>query len=113
MKLYANVRSDRATKHQGGNNFIEIELLVGDKENPIQFAVINLSRQRGDVSHLDPNSYELTVVTDYQVNAINSKGYSAILKRAEIGKRQKGEGENDCIYDHEHGDGSKCEYHSL
>lgn len=74
MKLYAHVRSDRATKSQGGNNFIEIELLVGDKTNPQQFAVINLARTRGDVSHLDIKSYELTVVTEQAVNIINSKG---------------------------------------
>lgn len=29
MKLYANVASDRASKGQGGNKFIRIELLAG------------------------------------------------------------------------------------
>jgi hypothetical protein len=31
MKLYGNITSERATKGQGGNKFISIDLSIGDK----------------------------------------------------------------------------------
>lgn len=34
MLLYANVSSERARKGQGGNNYIEIELLAYDRKKP-------------------------------------------------------------------------------
>lgn len=36
MKLYATVTSERASKGQGGNNYLHIEALCGDKNNQIK-----------------------------------------------------------------------------
>lgn len=41
MKLYATVSSERATKGQGGNEYLEIELKVNDRENPIGYIVLD------------------------------------------------------------------------
>lgn len=35
MKLYADIKSERASKGQGGNKYIKIELKAFDRENPI------------------------------------------------------------------------------
>ncbi len=35
MKLYGTITSERATKGQGGNKYINIELRSGDRENSI------------------------------------------------------------------------------
>lgn len=41
MRLYADVKSERASKGQGGNKFIEIELKAYDRENPVGHVVID------------------------------------------------------------------------
>lgn len=41
MKLYATITSERASKGQGGNQFLEIELKAIDKEIPIGWIVLN------------------------------------------------------------------------
>lgn len=38
MKLYSTIKSERASKGQGGNKYLEIEILVGDKNNPTVLA---------------------------------------------------------------------------
>ncbi len=45
MKLYATTTSERASKGQGGNNYIKIDLLVGDKKHPHQIGTINLIKE--------------------------------------------------------------------
>lgn len=35
MKLYATITSERASKGQGGNKYINIDLFVGSASNPI------------------------------------------------------------------------------
>jgi len=35
MRLYAKTTSDRASKGQGGNEFINIDLFIGDAKNPV------------------------------------------------------------------------------
>lgn len=42
MKLYAKVSSERATKGQGGNQFINIDLLVGSADNPIDAGRVSM-----------------------------------------------------------------------
>lgn len=38
MKLYASVTSERATKGQGGNDYLDIDIFVGSTENSIPLA---------------------------------------------------------------------------
>lgn len=38
MKLYATVTSERASKGQGGNKYLNVEILVGDKRRPTVLA---------------------------------------------------------------------------
>lgn len=42
MKLYAKITSERATKGQGGNDYLDIDLTVGDAKNQISFARFTL-----------------------------------------------------------------------
>lgn len=41
MKLYATTTSERASKGQGGNKFIEIELKAGDYTTPIGYIYLD------------------------------------------------------------------------
>lgn len=43
MKLYATVTSERASKGQGGNDFLDIQLFVGNSKNSLPFASYRLS----------------------------------------------------------------------
>lgn len=43
MKLYATTTSERASKGQGGNEYIYIDLLVGDLKNQINAGRISLT----------------------------------------------------------------------
>lgn len=38
MKLYATVTSERASKGQGGNKYLDIDITVGDAEKPRMLA---------------------------------------------------------------------------
>lgn len=38
MKLYATVQSERASKGQGGNEYLDIDITVGDVKNPVMLA---------------------------------------------------------------------------
>ena len=42
MKLYATITSERATKGQGGNQFINIDLLIGEAKNPIDAGRVSM-----------------------------------------------------------------------
>lgn len=42
MKLYSTTTSERASKSQGGNKFIETEYLIGSKDNPECVARVRL-----------------------------------------------------------------------
>lgn len=104
MKLYATITSERATKGQGGNKQLEIEIMGENKE------VIARLRVRKPLSYeyKEANTYE------YEVNLfpvmypnrlkIDVKGYGYNLKRKlseaeklEKGKQQKGEEKCDCV----------------
>ena len=52
MKLYATITSERATKGQGGNQFINIDLLIGDAKNPIDAGRVSM-KTTGDVFWID------------------------------------------------------------
>jgi hypothetical protein len=41
MKLYATVTSERASKGQGGNDFLEVELRAFDRETPVGHITID------------------------------------------------------------------------
>ena len=41
MKLYATVTSERASKGQGGNEWIEVELKVEDRVTPIGYIMLD------------------------------------------------------------------------
>lgn len=88
MKLYATVTSERASKGQGGNRFLETVYTVGDAESPEQFAIVNLTRTEGNVSHTNVDGYTLTVVCDDNVLVLRSDG--AVLLDTRKGKKQKG-----------------------
>lgn len=47
MKLYATVTSERASKGQGGNNFLDIVLQVGDAKTPHTIGMITLTQIKG------------------------------------------------------------------
>lgn len=49
MKLYATITSERATKGQGGNNFINYSLKIGNKENPIEVFTLQAKYENGSV----------------------------------------------------------------
>lgn len=85
MRLYATTTSERASKSQGGNNFIETEYTL-DQE---QYAIVNLAHVHGGLPHTDRRSYQLTIVCDENVRLVNSEG--AILYDTPKGNKQKGE----------------------
>jgi hypothetical protein len=44
MKLYATTTSERASKGQGGNNFLNIDIFVGSTKNSIPFASFRVEK---------------------------------------------------------------------
>ena len=46
MKLYATTTSERASKGQGGNKFLKIELSAGDKNNPVNMGLIEMTTKQ-------------------------------------------------------------------
>ena len=46
MKLYAKIKSERASKGQGGNKYIEINLLIGNAKNPTLAGTIYLETSK-------------------------------------------------------------------
>ena len=90
MKLYATVTSERASKGQGGNDKLEIDVLVFDRVNP---------------------RYHITVTQDEFI--VTERGYSEprmyalhkdIRKQEELkGNKQKGEHNHDWSIKHDDG----------
>ena len=58
MKLYATITSERATKGQGGNKYINIDLWVGDKNHPITAGSIYFRIENGEYVIMY-NDYEI------------------------------------------------------
>lgn len=89
MKLYANVSSERASKGQGGNRFLEIELLAERLEGiPTR---TNVYRLRLEVN--DDNYLEATLL-DYS----SGQTQNLVTYRGEPYKKKgkKKEGEHVC-----------------
>lgn len=45
MKLYATITSERATKGQGGNKYIDCKLTVGDRNDPTDVYTLHLTNE--------------------------------------------------------------------
>jgi hypothetical protein len=80
MKLYATTTSERASKGQGGNEFINIDLLIGDAKNPIDAGRISM-KTTGEVYWIEYFSPHILGDSIKRVELFNF----------EKGKRQKGE----------------------
>ena len=113
MRLYALVTSDRASKGQGGNKYICIKLTVqnGIKQDyPIGELILDYKddqKEHGTTQNEWVLSYLAQTKSDAEI--IDQGNVEPPTK----GKQQKGEGINGCIYDHIHGDGSRCDYHNI
>ncbi|MEB3215572.1 MAG: hypothetical protein VKN72_04815 [Nostocales cyanobacterium 94392] len=73
MKLYATITSDRASKGQGGNKFITIDLFHGDSKNPIPFADIRFFFEKEEL---------VLMVDDYEVKRLKAKRQKSETDRA-------------------------------
>lgn len=63
MKLYATLTSERASKSQGGNEYIDIDILVGHKDNNRTLAKLTVrpdSEGYGLYDHTDTKIAEVT-----------------------------------------------------
>ena len=94
MKLYATITSERATKGQGGNNELVINITVGNKSRR-EIANIVLRTSGGSIRDgIDKDMYALEY---YPVN--RDKGGRTVLDKGELeeakAKRQK-DGCADC-----------------
>ena len=86
MKLYATVTSERASKGQGGNKFLDVAVLVGDART--QREVIRLKAK----TFLDSNGVESYAILGSWHGATEQE---KVLHTGTIkGERQKGE----CVY---------------
>ncbi len=86
MKLYAKVSSERATKGQGGNKYIVIDLLCGDVNNQLDAGTIKMRYIKLDGSL---NEYDEVELSYFKTD----KGYQVLntIKIPHKGKSQKGE----------------------
>jgi len=82
MKLYATVSSERATKGQGGNDFIAIRLMCGSAKSQKQAGFIEMRLMNDEkycqVSFQDPNNEKVIICTIIPMDEAK-------------GERQKGE----------------------
>jgi hypothetical protein len=81
MKLYGTITSERATKGQGGNKYLNIDILVGDKNNPILLAQFT-AEHKSDVDGMG---------SGYVLYDHNSRENIYWVLDKEKGERQKGE----------------------
>lgn len=89
MKLYATTTSERASKGQGGNEWIEIELSAGEKGNIIGYIFLDLHKDSEKDSRAD-DEWVLSYTCDREIDPeIILQGY--IKGNKEKGKKQQGE----------------------
>jgi len=51
MKLYANIKSERASKGQGGNKFLKIDLtMIDNKKQIVKFCTLYYGENEGSYS---------------------------------------------------------------
>ncbi len=101
MNLYATVTSERATKGQGGNDYLDIEVL-GDKQQPIARMVIRQGEFEPMLEIIySKNEFEAPIIT----RELDRPKYQ------EKGKRQKGEilNESSDIHEGQHKNCELCE----
>lgn len=100
MKLYATVASERASKGQGGNQFLDFKIQAGDERAEILRLLVN-------TTPLDKSKMTARIVSVsgemWALNALQSAVQSAIaveLVRLRKGEKQKGEQcqKTGCIY---------------
>lgn len=110
MKLYATTTSERASKGQGGNEYIIVDLNVHN----VQIGQIELHYNADSREGFDTDEW----VLQYRPEGSEEEREWVILAQGNVipkrrgkytvkGKRQKGDG---CMYDHDHTKGG-CEYH--
>jgi hypothetical protein len=80
MKLYAQTTSERASKGQGGNQFLNIDLTVGDAKEPIDAGRVTL-KTTGNVFWIE---YFTPHKAGQSINRVE-------LFKFEKGEKQKGE----------------------
>lgn len=49
MKLYAKTTSERASKGQGGNDYLDIQITVGNKKDPFTLGQIRVEHRQNIV----------------------------------------------------------------
>ena len=82
MKLYARTTSERASKGQGGNKEISIDLFVGSASNSVKIAEIILKNEGNDEYSLYAST--LTLGEDNQ-------SIDAFIELKDNGEKEKGE----------------------
>lgn len=91
MKLYATVSSERASKGQGGNEYIDVDLF-GDKHDGPDALLARLVLM---VDANNPKKYVLVEDVSYRSHLLTIKCANVWGERIETkGERQKGEKEN-------------------
>lgn len=84
MKLYCTVASERASKGQGGNEYLDIDILVGDAKNPFKLARLTVRRsdeldgengtETGGYAIYDERDEIVAYITDNELRKEQSKG---------------------------------------
>lgn len=99
MKLYATVTSERATKGQGGNDYIEIELKAFDRVHPIGNIILEVTTDGSD----ENRQYLLTwkdALWDDRMILREGHEKEGLIQTAEApptkGKQQKGKKCGNC-----------------
>ena len=73
MKLYATTTSERASKGQGGNDYLNIDILINDRTQPAFRARIINDEKLGQ-TYITFQSYHLQKWTDvYQTTVFENK----------------------------------------
>lgn len=106
MKLYATITSERATKGQGGNERLTIEIM--NEEQKIITCLHIIPRDSTPVVGFFPDIKLAYVVR-------SREEFRAIVEKLRKGKKQKGETDatgHNCIYNHDHAqEPEKCVWH--
>lgn len=86
MKLYATVTSERASKGQGGNEYLDIDITVGDAKQPYKLASLTV-RRADDLddsgNKLDDSGYILVDENDDRIRWVSDRDIK--------GEQQKGD----------------------
>lgn len=109
MKLYATVTSERASKGQGGNSHIDIDITVDDKlQEKACKIVVSYDKHEGiDIYYVD--YYEPDAEYGTNLLTLEKRNGKLVLQGSEDikGEKQKGE----CYYATE--DTNFCETHNV